>query len=200
VHAALVRRLVAAIQYMDETVQQQAILSLLENLETLAPVIPQVMLAVRACLEQLPSTFVAVVHAQLREIIRSGHYLAQIDLNLAYIVRALAVQHSTENEQLLIQLFEGPHGFGAGTAPNIQRDIMLILSRWGVTYWLSDQKNYIASAHPWVRRAFLIGSYTLRDEGEHWRNSAKAGFSDFDKIVHTWAADKRALPGWEVPV
>lgn len=200
IQAALVRRLVAAIQYMDEPVQNQALLSLLENLEVLAPVVPQVMLALRECLPGLDAAFVAHAHGRIRQLISEDHFLAQIDLNLAYMIRALAIDHTVENEQLLIQLYNGPHGFGSGVAPNIQRDILLILGKWKVAYWLSDQKNYMVSAHPWVRRAFIVASYTLGDEGRYWRDAYKSGFSGLDVVVRDWAAQKQSLPTWEIPV
>lgn len=199
VHAALVRRLVGAIQYMEASVQEQALMSLLENLERLTPVVPQVMLAIRGCLDGLPEEFAERVHASIRALISEGHYLAQVDLNLAFMLRVLATRHSLANEQLLIKLYSGPHGHGTDPAPNVQRDIMLIMARWKVAYWLSNQKNYIGGAHPWVQRAFLIASYQLGDEGDHWRKSAAKRWSDFDVIVRNWAASKKQISGWEVP-
>jgi hypothetical protein len=200
VHAALVRRLVAAIQFMDPGTQEQALLSLLENLEKLTPVVPQVMRAMRACLDDLPEEFGESVHAQIRKLIEEKHYLTQVDLNLSYMVRVLAQRHSLENEQLLIKLFPGPHGFSTATAPTVQRDIMLILARWQVAYWLSNQKNYVGSGQAWVKRAFLIASYVLGDEGDHWRKAARNGLGDFDLIVRDWAAEKAQIAGWVIPL
>ncbi len=154
IHAALTRRLVRAIRYMDATIRQQAILSLLENIELLAPVMPQVMIAIRDSVTDLAPDFVQRVHSIIRALISDRHYVAQVDLNLAFMIRALAGRHSTENELLLTQLYESPHGFGGKSAPYIQRDIMLILARWDATYWLSHEKNHISTAHPWVRRGF----------------------------------------------
>jgi Reverse transcriptase (RNA-dependent DNA polymerase) len=201
IHSALARRLIQALRYMEATPRQQAVLSLLENIETLAPVIPQVMMAIRECISDLDPEFVGTVHAAIRKLIRDGHYVAQVDLNLAFMIRVLAGQHSTENELLLIQLYQSAHGFGSGPAPNVQRDIMLILARWGVTYWLSDQKNYVASAHPWVKRAFIIASYELGDEGRYWRSANMSLMGSFDRIVRDWTTNRRQRDGsWQVPV
>jgi hypothetical protein len=201
IHSALTRRLVQAIQYMDAIPRQQAILSLLENIEVLAPVIPQVMMAIRDSVADSEPEFIDRVHAIIRGLIQEHHYVAQVDLNLAFMIRALSVRHSTENELLLIQLYQAPHSFGSGFAPYIQRDIMLILARWGVTYWLSDQKNYISTAPAWVKRAFIIASYVLGDEGKHWRNTSMRVMGDFEHLTRDWAASKWQQDGsWQVPL
>ena len=200
IHAALARRLVQALQFMDEMPRRQGILSLLENIEILAPIVPQVMMAVRSCLNGEEEDFARSVHERVRQLILSRHYLTQIDLNLAYMVRVLAGRYSVDNEAMLISLYQSAHGFGSVPAPNIQRDIMLALARWNVTYWLSDQKNYIASAHPWVKRAFVIASYALGDEGKHWRDANKFSMNQFDLLARDWAARKWQDRLWKVPI
>jgi hypothetical protein len=201
VHTALARRLISALSYLDDVPRQQAVMSLLDNIDTLAPVAPQVMLTLRTSTDEIDdSDFTSYVHGRVRQLITESHYVAKIDLNLAFMIRALAGRRSTENEQLLIQLFNSSHGFGSGTAPTIQRDIMLTLARWRINYWLSDQKNYISTAHPWVKRAFIIASYMLGDEGKHWRDANKPAADSFDSIVRGWVTDRIRDANWEVPM
>lgn len=201
VHTALTKRLIAALSYLDDVPRRQAIMSLFDNIETLAPVAPQVMLALRASTDQInDSDFTDQMHSRLRALIQDSHYMSKIDLNLNYMIRALAGRRSQENEQLLIRLFTESHGFGSGVAPTIQRDIMLILARWRANYWLSDQKNYISTAHPWVKRAFWVANYALGDEGSYWRSANRSSISPFDKIVRDWAGSRFNAPGWEVPI
>jgi hypothetical protein len=200
IDSALTRRLVQALRYLDARPREQAVLSLLESIETLAPVIPQVMIAIRDCTSDLDPDFVDTVHARIRQLIQDRHYVAQVDLNLAFMIRVLATKHSIENELLLIRQYKSPHGFGDSPAPNVQRDIMLTLARWGVTYWLSEQKNYISTAPTWVKRAFIVGSYALGDEGKYWRDANMPTMSVFDKILRDWVADRRQDPSWQVPI
>lgn len=201
VHTALTRRLISALSYLDVVPRQQAVISLLENLETLAPVAPQVMLALRASADEIADDkFTEYIHSRIRDLITKSHYIARIDLNLAFMVRVLAGKRSIENEQLLIRLYNSSHGFGGGAAPTIQRDIMLTMARWRANYWLSDQKNYISTAHPWVKRAFLIASYSLGDEGKHWRDANKPRLDSFDRIVRDWVAEKIQDKTWGVPM
>ncbi|MFI9740470.1 RNA-directed DNA polymerase [Nocardia sp. NPDC052278] len=201
IHTALTRRLVASLSYLDDIPRRQAALSLLENLETLVPVTPQVMVALRGAIDQVgDDDFSEEVTHRLREMIEDSHFISRVDLNLAYMIRTLAGKKSFENEQLLINLFNASHGFRGGPAPIIQRDIVLTLARWRTSYWLSDQKNYIASAHPWVRRAFWVASYTLGDEGKHWRRANVPGEGTLELVVRDWASKKVQENTWEVPV
>lgn len=140
------------------------------------------------------------VTRRLREMVQDSHFISKVDLNLAYMIRTRAGKKSFENEQILINLFNASHGFRGGPAPIIQRDIVLMLARWRTSYWLSDQKNYIASAHPWVRRAFWVASYTLGDEGRHWRRANVPGEGTLELVVRDWASKKVQENAWEVPV
>ncbi len=200
IHTALTRRLVSSLSYLDPVPRRQAALSLLENLETLVPVTSQVMHSLRGTMDHIDDTeFSEQVSSRLREMIFDSHFIAKIDLNLAYMVRVLSGHKSMENEQLLISLFDATHGFSSGPAPIIQRDIVLTLARWRTTYWLSDLKNYIASMHPWVRRAFIVASYTLGDEGHHWRQANRPATGSLDLVVRDWSASKFQDINWEVP-
>lgn len=201
VHPALTRRLVSALSYLDEVPRRQAVLSMLDNLEILSPVAAQVMLALRSATDAIgDDDFTELVHNRLRQLIDDSHFVAKIDLNLAFMIRALAGKKSIQNEQLLIRLYNRPHGFRSEASPTIQRDIMLTLARWRANYWLSDQKNYISTAHPWVRRAFIIASYSLGDEGRHWRDANKPTQDSFERILRDWVSSKRQSGNWEVPM
>ncbi|MEU8179645.1 RNA-directed DNA polymerase [Micromonospora sp. NPDC049047] len=201
IHVSLTRKLVGALQYMDEESRVQAVVSLLENVETLAPVIPQVMLAVRQCLDQLDDKSVADgIQATIRGLVEDEHYIAKNDLNLAYIVRVLAAHPSRLNERMLIRMYSARHGYSMESAPNIQRDILLALAKWNVGYWVSDRKNYFGTDHTWVKRAFRVASYVLGDEGSHWRRANKPEVGSFDDIVQKWAAGRANMSGWSIPV
>lgn len=196
---ALTRRLVSALKLMQTVPKEQAIASLLENLETLAPILPQVLRAVRDNVDDLSDDAQRAVHGRIRELIESGHHLTKVDVNLAYMVRVLARREEPETRDLLINLFRAPHGHTGVPAPNIQRDIVLALGRWRAEYWLHDLKPQHATLHPWVARAFFISSYALGDEGRHWRQGIRGSLSPFDGIVAEWASGRNRVAGWEIP-
>jgi hypothetical protein len=83
----------------------------------------------------------------------------------------------------------------------VKRDIMLIMAAWGCSYWVSHQKAYFGQMHPWVRRAFLVASFILGDEGAYWRKTNKAGLSEFEQLILDWAADRKSSgANWEIPI
>lgn len=200
IHVNLTRKLVGALRYMDESSRAQAVVSLLENVDTLAPIIPQVMLSVRHCIDDLDDAVKDRVVTMVRELIETNHYIAKNDLNLAYMVRVLAGHRTRENERLLIRLYGSAHGYGTQPAPNIQRDIILTLARWRVKYWLSERKHSFGTDHVWVRRAFRVANYALGDEGQHWRKANRAHSDSFDSIVQQWAAERSNVAGWSIPI
>jgi len=200
VHTGLTKRLIQALRYMDATTRLEVVTSLLDSIETLVPVVPQVMLAARAAVDDaVTQDEREQVQGKVRNLIRESHYLAQIDLNMTYMIRVLAGSHSVENEHVLIQLFESPPGFG-GHAAIIRRDVLLAMARWKAAYWLSDRKNYFNSMEAWVRRAFIVASYALGDEGKHWRRSTNDSLTDFERIIRDWAAGRTSNGSWQVPI
>lgn len=200
VDAALTRKLVSALKHMHEVPKRQAIQSLLDNIDTLTPVVPHVMRAIYENVDTLEENAQEAVHDTIRGFITSGHHVAKVDVNLAYMVRVLARRQSRPTRDLFIQLFGQPHGYGDTPAPNIQRDIILALARWETTFWLHDIKPQFRGLHAWAARAFAVSSYALGEEGSHWRSGARSSLSDFDKIVLNWAADRSQESGWELPL
>lgn len=201
IHINLTRKLVSALQYMDMTSRVQAVISLLENIDTLAPIVPQVMLAVRHCLDDLDDAETARgITEAVRKLIEDDHYLAKNDLNLAYMIRVLAGSQSRENERMLIRLYSSTHGYGGQSAPNIQRDILLALAKWNARYWLSSRKQSFNTDHVWVRRAFRVAQYALGDEGRHWRRANPPEDGTLDSVIQSWAANRSGNPRWSIPV
>ncbi|MFI9840402.1 RNA-directed DNA polymerase [Nonomuraea sp. NPDC051941] len=201
IHINLTRKLVSALQYMDATSRVQAVISLLENIDTLAPITPQVMLAVRHCLDDLNDSETAGrITETVRKLIDDEHYLAKNDLNLAYMIRVLASGQSRENERMLIRLYGSTHGYGGQSAPNIQRDILLAMAKWNVRYWLSSRKPSFNTDHVWVRRAFRVANYALGDEGKHWRKANPPESQSLDSIIQNWAAKRSSNSRWSIPI
>nr|WP_241736528.1 RNA-directed DNA polymerase [Dietzia sp. CW19] len=201
IHTATTKRLVQAVKFMDKAPRITAIESMIENIGNLWPVVPQVLIATRSALENFQDdSAVERIHESIRGLIQNRHHSAQVDLNLQYMIRTLATRHSVENEELLVSLFNSAHGYAGSPSPTIQRDIILIMANWGATYWLSDQKNYYAGYRPWVKRAFLISSYRLGDEGDHWRRPTVRKLPKPELIFRDWFSGRVSRPNWDVPL
>lgn len=196
---ALTKKLVGALHLMKPLPKEQAITSLLENLETLAPIIPHVMRAIRDNVSELTDEAQDRVHERVRLLISEGHRLSRVDVNLAYMIRVLARRRSIETEHLLMQIYDGPHGYGGAANPAVQRDIILVLGKWRANHWLHDRRSHYPTSHAWVKRAFLVASFSLGDEGSHWRRANRPLLQPFDGLTLAWAASRQA-PAWEIPI
>ena len=103
-----------------------------------------------------------------------------MELNLSYYIQVLGQRRSDPKEELLVHLFE------THQKPLIRRLILLILADWECYYWLSAQKRQYPGFSVWEKRAFILASYVLGDEGDHWRRHAKRGWSPMDNLVRDW--------------
>lgn len=191
----LTRKLLRALDAAEPSAKGQICVSLVKNLELLAPLVPQVLQAVRRV---LADEGVDVPRAQetrrlLGDLLRDRSHLFELGVNRSFAVRVLADGAASEFDSQLAALFEHE-------PPFIQRDVVLAMARWRATYWVSDMKTQYESFHPWVKRAFLMASYQLGDEGRHWRGSIASRLSPFDLATRDWVADRIQSPGWELPL
>lgn len=193
VHPALTRRLIRALRFMDPLPRDNAVLSLIENLPTLAPVFTDVMRALRLLFEELSSSVQESISERLRLMFETESFLVRAEVNRAYALRVLALDRSAENEELFARMY----GY-AGQI--IKHDIVLAMARWNVAYWVSDRLHYFYQEQPWVQRALLIASYCLGDEGRHWRQAISPGLAEYEKLLKVWVSQRVQHAGWSVPL
>jgi len=194
ISTSLTRRLLQALRFTDPAQRAQIALSLVDSLENLAPVFTSVMRALREMSGELPIEATIEIVSKLRALIESGSHLAKIDVNLAYMIPVIAAHQTEENEALLSQIFE------RDVAAFVKRDVILVMASWGATYWLSDKKTRYAAMHAWVKRAFVIASYGLGDEGQHWRRAVRPSLAPFDELCRAWMEARVNTAGWRFPL
>jgi Reverse transcriptase (RNA-dependent DNA polymerase) len=180
------RQAINAIRALDEFGRDGAIRTLLDptNLNVLLPVFSTVMRAVRGLYEELPASTKGFVDQSLVNIYEKGSHLLSVDLNLSYFLQALAVAQNARKEEILIEVYDNK------PSPLLRRQIILAMARWKRFYWLKDVKNKYSGLSEWEKRAFLIASYVLRDEGHHWRLNTKHTWSPMDTLVRDWFSQK----------
>lgn len=194
VNVSLARRLIQTLRFISEAEIDDACKTLIENQELLYPIYFNVLSAVRSEFARLSDTAQAAVIRYVSDLIETGSPVMSVDLNLQYGVRLLASRQSEESAALLTDLYETTN------SEAIRRDIILIMVRWRNWIWLSDRKAYFRSMRPMERRAYIIASYSLKDEGRHWRDHTKDEFSPFETLVRDWAAQRAGNKHWEVPL
>ena len=192
----LTRRLVAAIKLLRAPAQNDAMRSMLDSLDLLYPIFPSVMQLCRSLLPNLQPDVETGLYAALRKLIASDSYITQVPANLAFAIRVLAADSSEETELLFASLYR------KSSSMMIRRDLIVLMAHRRADYWLSNCRNSFSTLTGWERRALLVASYTLGDEGKHWRDSIRDEQSPFDKLVMEWAAESKQKQGtnWRVPL
>lgn len=192
----LTRRLVSAIKLLPPASQNDAMRSMLDSLDLLYPIFSSVMQLCRALQPNLSPEVQTELYSALRRLIASDSYITQVPANLAYAIRVLAADTSEETELLFAALYK------KSSSMMIRRDLIVSMAHRRADYWLSNCRNSFSTLTGWERRALLVASYTLGDEGKHWRDAIRDEQSPFDRLVLDWVAERKQKQGaaWRVPV
>jgi Reverse transcriptase (RNA-dependent DNA polymerase) len=183
INVAVVRRLAQAIRHLDSEVRDVAVETLATNLDVLAPALPVVLRVIEELMPDLNEETRSLVTNSIRHSIREHDYFLNVPVNLAYALRVLRTDRSEENVTMATNLFDGVPMF-------IKRDIVYLMDYWDADYWLSDLRRQWANQHPWVKRALLLTSYSLGDEGRHWRGDVDDQLPAFDVVCRDWMRDR----------
>lgn len=194
VDEALTRQLIKAIKFLSPSSREGAILSLIKNISTLYPIFPTIAMLFIQVLNDLSLPTRAIVFDTLRGLIRSQSYIVSVSANLAYAIRVLGYDSSLETEMLLAEIYRGRHD------DMIKRDTICAMMRPANRGWISDLKINYNSSTPWEKRALVVASYLLGDEGRHWRQAISNQLSPMDKLVQSWAAERKQAHKLEGPL
>ena len=195
IHTAFSRRVLRAIRFLDDPVRDEAVVSIVNNHNLLFPIFSTVAMVVYDIIDEMGEESKTEVITCLRQLIEEKSHTFRVDMHLAYAIRVLSKQHTQENENLLQQLYEHR------TSSMIRRDIILTMAHWRAWHWLSDLRNRFRELSDAEKRAFIIASYTLTEEGRHWRRHIRDELSPFEILVRDWASGRiQQDPDWRVPV
>lgn len=186
IDSAIAKHAVQAILVLEPSQQLQAVAMLLDpdNVMTLAPVFVTVMRVVREIYAaSAPNARVSIDDA-LCNLWSERSPLLSVEVNLSYYIRALAGEQIQQKEEILIQIFDD------SANPMIRRLVILTMAKWSCHYWLSDAKTKYGAMSIFERRAFIIASYSLGDEGKHWRDHVKSSWSDAEILTRDWFASR----------
>lgn len=194
VDITLTRRLVSLSRYLEGALLDDAIKTLIENEEILYPVYFNILMATKEVFDRLGAETQDVIISHVRRLIDSQSRVMVVDINVQYAIRVLALKYDEETKLLLSRLYrESDNGA-------IKRDIILALARWKDWHWLSDLKNRFRQLSESERRGFIVASFGLTDEGDHWRKHLRRELSPMEELVRDWADTKQAIPEWSIPL
>lgn len=195
VHGAVTKRIISAIRHLDNNLKEDAVLTLVGNLDSLYPVFPVVAVTIKHCFAGLSDSAKEDVCKKIRERVISKSYIFSTELHAAFAVRILSELKSSENEDVLVTLFNRFNG------ALVRRDVILAMANWKEFAWLADLQNEYQGLSAWEKRAFIIASYTMGDAGSHWREHMKKQFNPFEKLVRDWAAEQvQKKSDWRIPL
>ncbi|MBK1884058.1 RNA-directed DNA polymerase [Luteolibacter pohnpeiensis] len=158
-----------------------------ESLETLAPVFSNIMRLFRSLYEDLDEKTKDLADKTMIGLFNEDSHLIHIDLNLAYLLKVFGQRRSSEKETILIKLYDD------NQSPLIRKEIILIMTKWGATYWLSNILGRFDTLSKWERKAFIVAAYHMNDEGKHWLDHIKLTLSPDQNIVRKWYKERMKL-------
>jgi hypothetical protein len=192
IHIATTKKIVAALRHIDPEYQLGAVVSLLDNMTSLHPIASLVLIAVRDIAVGLSVDQKEIVCSKVRSLYEQRHEVMQVPLHVAYAVRILGLLPSVTNQTFLHRCFEEQ------PSVLVRRDVILIFANWQNFPWLSLKVPRFDTMSVWERRAAILASFYMEDEGKHWRQHADGRFTPMETLVRTWRAEKQ--PGFELPL
>lgn len=190
----LVKQLIKSLKFLDREVLDDAAVSLVRNLEVLYPVFPTVALVLKSVLSDLGQPARDEVFSAFRRLIANGSYVTLVPTNLAYAVRVLALDPSEDATTLLARIYT------ESDSPLVKRDVILAMAKKRVKFWLSDLAKKFDRVSSWEKRALIVASYVLGDEGNHWRRNTLPRVNFVDTEFAKWVASKNNGRQWDIPL
>ncbi|MDD2892683.1 MAG: RNA-directed DNA polymerase [Halothiobacillaceae bacterium] len=186
IDATVTKQAINAIYALEPHEKYGAISTLLEkdNLSVLSPVFVLVMRATKGVYDDIPEYGQDFIDQQLISLYESGSELLSVDLNISYYVLALSKRRSLQKEEILIDIFDNT------TKPLIKRQVIMVMASWDCHYWLTDIKGHYGGFTEWEKRAIIIASYSLGDEGKHWRTHTKDTWRNQEILIRDWYASR----------
>jgi hypothetical protein len=180
------KQAISAVSVLDAQQRDGAIRTLLdpENIVVLAPVFISVMRLVREIYDELSDESKDYVDNFLESLYSNSSHLLSVDVNRAFYIQALSKRSSQIKQQILVEIFDGSH------SPLIRRQVFMAMISFDANFWIREQKNNFNNLGDMEKRAFIVGSYWLRDEGRHWRRSASQGFNSAQSLVKDWFSQR----------
>lgn len=184
VHIALSRKIISAIHYLEGRTKDHAVLSIIENSDILYPIFSSALIMMDKVFDELEENTKTSLTQKIVDLIRSDSHVLRVDVHLCFALRVLQHTNSEVVQQLLKDLYENRK------SDIVRRDIILIMALWGDWYWLSDLRNQYRQLSAPEKRALLVASYSLKDEGRHWREHMKKELIPFEKFILSWAGER----------
>jgi len=186
IDAPIAKQAISAIRALEPFARTGAVRTLFDpsNLNVLSPVFVRILQVIRRIYYELDDDDKTYIDDALIAMYEGHSHLLSVELNLSYFIQALALRRSTRKEEILVELFEGQ------ASALIRRLIILTMANWECCYWLTDVKHRYSGLSEWEKRAFILASYFLGDEGRHWRDNIRRTWTPPDLLARDWFSSR----------
>lgn len=182
VHIHSARRIVSAMRFSQPSITVQTAETLIDQLSRLYPIAYLVLDVVRSLLKELDPSLRISIKERLLQAYSSGSFVFAIDYHLIFLVRALVLCPGSDTLSTLESVYSRSQD------PLVRREVILAMHHLNDWAWLSNLRKQFSTLTPPERRAFLVASFDLADEGKHWRKRIKRSLAPFELLVLDWAA------------
>ncbi len=180
------KHLLKAFNLTSEEVLSEAFILIMDKLNLLYPIFSTIMMVASTNWERMSLDCKERLTQKFSELVRGDSYIIKSELHAAFLCKLIAKDHSSENIDLLTTIYDRHISSILVTSL-----IMQIMAKWNICFWISDLRSNFQTMNRWQRRTFIIASYILDDEGEHWRGGMKHQFSFFEMFYRNWAAMRK---------
>lgn len=194
IHQPTTKKLLSAIKHLDTEIKNAAVKTILENMETLSPVFPNVMVLLKNVVQQEDETVNKEIFTAINLLFSNNSPLISLPINIAYCLRVLTHDRSEDTDRLINSIYNKTESL------ILRRDIINVMTHRDADFWLSDKLKAYGSATLWEKRALLIASYVLTDEGSHWRKSVKNTLNKYEDITMKWAQERKQARKKGLPI
>lgn len=194
IHQQFSKRLIQSLDIAENDVVSEAFKIIVQKYQILYPIFPIIMIAAFKNFYRLNKDVKKLILDSIVGLFTKKSHIIQNDLNVAYAIRIIGLEPTYKNELFLVKLYER-------TKSELIKSICLqIMIRWKKHYFISDLRTQFSSMKYWQRRMFIIGSFILTDEGEHWRRNNNKNFSNIEQIIKQWADNNFKKQNWLMPI
>ena len=182
IDVSVTKQAINVVRALDRVQKEGTLRTLLEkdNLDILSPVFVTIMRLIRGIYDELSDECKLEIDNALLRIFDDHDHILSVEVNLAFYLQALSRSPSTRKEEIFVKIYN------TETSPIVRRIIISTMADWECHYWLSDLLRNYSYLNEWEKRAMILASYSLTDEGRHWRSNTKKFWSPTQDVIHQW--------------
>ncbi len=194
IHQAIGKQILNAISYLDDEKIGLSFKTISSNYDIFYPIFPSVLQVASKSITKAPIEYQNDFMKSLCDLVDKDSYIVQSDNTLAYLVRVLSRSELEESSQTIDSIFNKT------SSPMVKANCIYAMTNKRMDFWLSDKKSNFVTMSRQEKRAFIIASYFLGDEGTHWRNHTKNQFLDLEVLTRDWVSNKITNKHWKLPI